>query len=121
MSIHTALRWIGTWALLGLAAGLALMFGDTGHLPTWLLPPLVSAAGAIAGGLALVLLLVARRAIGPSTGGRRWRVVALAATAGGISMAALASPLGVRPAIAIVAGVAAGLISGLATARGPGA
>jgi hypothetical protein len=110
-------RWVAVWSGLGLVAGIALTTGDTGDLPAWSLPPLLATAGAAAGLLSLVLFALARRALGAVGGGGRGPEVLIAAAAGGGAMALLAAPLGIRLPFAVAAGVAAGLISGLAAHR----
>lgn len=104
-------RWLAAWTVLGLAAGLALATGDTGHLPAWLLPPLVAVAAAAAGGLALLGVLAVRRAV-PATARGGWPGLLLAAAAGGAATALLADPLGVLRTAAFGAGLLAGLIAG---------
>lgn len=106
------IRWIATWAALGFAAGAVLMMGDSGHLPRWLLPPLVPGAGAAAGVLSWLMLVVVRRLI-PWTAGPVATPSAhlIATAAGAASMALLAAPVGITQPLASVVGAGAGLLA----------
>jgi len=112
------LRWVATWFVLGLGAGVALLAGDTGHIPSWLLPPVVAIAGAAGGLLASVLFLLAERWALGSRSTRSWQWWSAAAAAGALSMALLAAPLGIREPFALIAGAVGGLVSGWACGRG---
>ena len=116
-TVVLALRWTAAWAVMGLLAGLAMMLGDTGHFPLWLLPPLVTLAGAVSGALALALFLAVRRLLGQTLCQFSWLNTALAAVTGALTMYALASPLGLRSLLAVAAGAVAGLVSGGLSAR----
>ena len=105
-------RWIATWSVLGFAAGAFLMAGDPGHLPRWLLPPLVAGAGAAAGVLSWLMLIVVRRLIPDRHGQAATRFAHLTATAAGAaSMALLAASLGIPQLLASVVGAVAGLLA----------
>lgn len=105
-------RWIMTWFVLGFGAGAVLIVGDTGHLPLWLLPPLVGVAGAAAGVLSSLMLVVVRRFIPALGRAATWPALLTASAAGAASMALLAAPLGIPQPLASEAGAVAGLISG---------
>jgi hypothetical protein len=113
------IRWIATWSALGFVLGAVLMVGDSGHLPLWLLPPLVGGAGAAGGVLSWLMLVVAWRLI-PKKSLRavRWSAHLTATAAGAASMALLAAPLGIPQPLAIVVGAVAGLISGFVSGLG---
>ncbi|HEX2252731.1 MAG TPA: hypothetical protein VHQ65_05655 [Thermoanaerobaculia bacterium] len=99
--------------MLGVGAGAALMTGDSGHIPHWLLPPLLGIAGAAGGLLASLLLLAAWRWIAPTKRIRLWPARIAATAAGAVSMSLLAGPLGILLPAAALAGAAAGMISSL--------
>jgi hypothetical protein len=88
------------------------MAGDAGHLPRWLLPPLVAGAGAAAGILSWLMLIVVRRLI-PDRPGRAvmWSAHLMATAAGAASMALLAAPVGITQPLASVVGAGAGLLA----------
>jgi hypothetical protein len=106
------IRWIATWSALGFAAGALLMAGDAAHLPRWLLPPLVGGAGAAAGVLSWLMLIVVRRLIPDGPGqAATWSAHLMATAAGAASMALLAAPFGVTQPLASVFGAVAGLLA----------
>jgi hypothetical protein len=106
------IRWLATWSALGFGAGAVLMVGDAGHLPQWLLPPLVGGAGAAAGVLSWLMLMVVRRLIPDRPGQPATRSALLTATAAGAAaMVLLAAPLGIPQPLASVVGAVAGLLA----------
>jgi hypothetical protein len=88
------------------------MAGDAGHLPRWLLPPIVAGAGAAAGILSWLMLIIVRRLVpdGPGRAGI-WSAHLLATAAGAASMALLAASLGITQPLASVVGAVAGLLA----------
>jgi hypothetical protein len=90
------------------------MAGDAGHLPRWLLPPLVAGAGAAAGILSWLMLIVVRRLIPDRPGPAATPFAHLTATAAGAaSMALLATSLGIPQPLASVVGAVAGLLASI--------
>jgi len=88
------------------------MAGDAGHLPLWLLPPLVAGAGAVAGVLSWLMLIGVRRLIPDRPGQAATRSAHLMATAAGAaSMALLAASIGIPQPLASVVGAVAGLLA----------
>jgi hypothetical protein len=112
LSKRYLLRWLITWGLLGVATGVGLSLGDTGHLPaSWILiivpvSNLVAGLAAVAGYRGVLYLLPAR--VGDHPVGR----IIAGAIVGAISVFGLGwFVLGVQGTYAMVWGATAGVVS----------
>lgn len=109
--------WTATWSLGAALLGVALAFGEPGHIPRPLLPPLLALVGAGAGLAAGALRWLLRRI---ATGSRP-AAAALAAGCGLLIGLALSRfGLGTPPLPSAVAGVLLALISFSIEARAAG-